>query len=293
MQTPSKYADLYNEAHQVSTIIPQNVGVEIGISLYQDVIGWKRSKTTRESLCEDVIVRQFAQANNGILAGAYSELDTTNTEHDSERKKEAEDPNLHRMAKVHEFVEMWQGSQNLHATQKESWTQNKQMTAMGYISDTEEIVKTSSSVFQHDGAAAFKLSDRSPSPPPLSAKDFPGGGSQIFNVRRIRRIHPYPVESDVDSAPECISDSEDWLNWTGDFDIPNDREDDYAPDVQSDTEPDNGIEFRECPELRDVIATPNVSGLKRPTRNSQRQAERMLLTVNAIETRRNKGVKNK
>jgi hypothetical protein len=49
------------------------------------------------------------------------------------------------------------------------------MTAIGYILDTEEIVKASLSLFQHDCAAAFKLSERSPLPPALSAKDLPGG----------------------------------------------------------------------------------------------------------------------
>jgi len=39
-------------------------------------------------------------------------------------KKEAEEWKLHRMAKVHNFLEMWQGSQNLCATQKESLAQN-------------------------------------------------------------------------------------------------------------------------------------------------------------------------
>jgi len=90
-------------------------------------------------------------------------------------KREAEEQKLHRMAKVHDFLEMWQGSQNLRATQKESRAQNKQITAVGYISDTEEIVKASWSNFQHDGAAAFKLSEKSPVPPALSAKDLPGG----------------------------------------------------------------------------------------------------------------------
>jgi len=51
------------------------------------------------------------------------------------------------MAKVDDFLEMWQGSQNLRATQKESRAQNKQMTAIGYISDTEEIVKASCNYF--------------------------------------------------------------------------------------------------------------------------------------------------
>jgi len=108
-----------------------------------------------------------------------------NTENDSEMRKEAEERKLHRMAKVHDFLEMWQGSRNLHATQKESRAQNKQMTAVGYISDTEEIVKASWSLFQHDGAAAFKLSERSPLPPALPAKYLPGERTQILNVHRI------------------------------------------------------------------------------------------------------------
>jgi len=108
-----------------------------------------------------------------------------NTEIDSEMKKEAEEMKLHRMAKVHDFLGMWQGSQNLRATQKGSRLHNNQMTAIGYIPDTDEIVTASWLLFQHDGAAAFKLSERSPLPPPLSAKDLPGGRTQIFNVRRI------------------------------------------------------------------------------------------------------------
>jgi hypothetical protein len=66
-----------------------------------------------------------------------------NTENDSELKKEAEERKLHGMAKVLQILETWQGSQNRCATQEESRAQNKQMTAVGYISDTEEIVKAS------------------------------------------------------------------------------------------------------------------------------------------------------
>jgi len=124
-------------------------------------------------------------------------------------KKEAEERKLHRMAKVHNFLEMRQGNQNLRATQKESRAQNKQMTAIGYISDSEERFKAYWSLFQHDGAAAFKLSERSPLPPALSAKDLPGGQTQMLNVRRIRRINPHPVERDNASATESISDADD------------------------------------------------------------------------------------
>jgi len=57
-------------------------------------------------------------------------------------------------------------------------------------------------------------------------------------------------------------------------------------------EQDNFIEDPDCPEKRDVTAPPNVPRSIRPTLNSKRQAEKVLMTVNAIETRRKKGVKN-
>jgi len=192
------------------------------------------------------------------LAGTDPELDTTNTENDSEMKKEVEERKLHRMAKLHDFLEMWQGSQNLRPTQKESRAQNKQMTAVGYISDTDEIVKASWSLFQHDGATAFTLSERSPLPQALYAKDLPGGRTQILNVRRIRRINCHPVESDDNSEPESISDTDDWLMWNGDLDIPNDSEEDFAADDGSDIEHNNGIEVPKCPEQQDVSAAPKV-----------------------------------
>ena len=58
-----------------------------------------------------------------------------------EMKREAEEKKSHQMAKVYDILVMWQGSQNLRAIHKESRTQNTQMTAIGYISDTEEIIK--------------------------------------------------------------------------------------------------------------------------------------------------------
>ena len=64
-----------------------------------------------------------------------------NTGNDMKMKREAEQMKWHRMAKVHNFLEMWHGSQNLHATQKEARADNMHMTTIRYISDTEEIVK--------------------------------------------------------------------------------------------------------------------------------------------------------
>ena len=167
------------------------------------------------------------------------------------------------------------------------------MTAIGSISDTEDTVKASWSLFQHDGAAAFKLSERSPLPPALSAKDLPGEQTQIINVPQIRRINRHPVESDDDSAPESISDTDHWLSWNGDLDNPNDSEDDCAAEDESDIGPNNGTEDPECPEQQDVSAAPNVPGLVGPTWKSKRQDEKVLVKVNAVETRRNKGGKKK
>jgi len=118
-ETHSKYADLSNVAHNIFSIIPHSVGVEVSYFLGQDVIGWRQSITTGEMLWGKVVVKQFPQANNRILTGNCAVLDTAETENDSELKKEVEVRKLHRMAKVHNFLEMWQGCQNLRTTQNE------------------------------------------------------------------------------------------------------------------------------------------------------------------------------
>jgi len=168
-ETHSMYADLSDVAHDILLFIPQNVGVEDSFSLGRDVIGWRQSRNIGDSLRKNVVVRQFAWANIWLLGGGDPVLDANSTDNDMEMKREAEEKKLQRMAKVHNVLEMWQGSQNLWATQKESRTQNEQMTPVGYISDTEEIVKAFWSNFQHNGAAAFKLSEKSPVPPAWSA----------------------------------------------------------------------------------------------------------------------------
>jgi len=92
------------------------------------------------------------------LAGDCAALDITETGNHLELKTEAEERKSNRMALLHDCLETWQGSENVSAIQKESCAQNKQMTAVQYISDIKEIINTSCSNFQHDGAAAFKLS---------------------------------------------------------------------------------------------------------------------------------------
>jgi hypothetical protein len=96
---------------------------------------------------DKVVVRQYERDNNRILAGDNPVLDTTEAENGMELKSEADARKLHQMAKVHNCLEMWQGSQNLRATQRESHTQNKQMTGVEYSSDTEEIVNESWETF--------------------------------------------------------------------------------------------------------------------------------------------------
>jgi len=112
-ETNSKYGYLSNVARNIFSIIPHGVGVEASFSLGQDVIGWKQSKTRGKTLCEKVVVRQFAQADNGLLAGDDPVLDSTIVDNDMEMNREAERKKLHGMAKVNDFLEMRQGSQNL------------------------------------------------------------------------------------------------------------------------------------------------------------------------------------
>jgi len=55
----------------------------------------------------------------------------------------------------------------------------------------------------------------------------------------------------------------------------------------------NAIEAPERPEHQDVSATPNVPGLIQPTLSATKQAEQMSMTLNPMETRRNKELKTK
>jgi len=79
--------------------------------------------------------------------------------------KKPEENKVYRMAKVHNFVEMGQGSQQQCAMQKKSCPPKKQMATVEYISDTEEIVKWPWLAFHQNGAPAFNWSERSPLPP--------------------------------------------------------------------------------------------------------------------------------
>jgi hypothetical protein len=51
------------------------------------------------------------------------------------------------------------------------------------------------------------VSERSPLPRALSAKNCPGEWTQILNVQRVRSINRHPVESDENYAPASISEN--------------------------------------------------------------------------------------
>jgi len=206
-------------------------------------------------------------------------------------KRQAEQKTMHRMAKVHNFLEMWQGSQNLHTTQKESRAKIIQIAAVRYVSDTEEIVKASWSDFQPDGAAAFKLSEWSPAPLAVSVKDIPAGQSQLLIVCQIQWMNCIPAKCDEDCASESISDTEYWLDWNADLDSQNYSEDNWETDIESRIVLDNGIMNSETPEQRNVSALLHVPRLIRPTLRSMNRAEQVMMTVGTIDTRRSKGIK--
>jgi hypothetical protein len=111
----SQYADLQcgmrqilyhtfsNVACDIFSIITHSFRVEASYSLGRDVIKLRQSKTTGATLHQQVVVRQFARANSGLLAGDDPVLDPNCTDNDMEVKREAEEKKLHRMAKVHDF----------------------------------------------------------------------------------------------------------------------------------------------------------------------------------------------
>jgi len=70
-----------------------------------------------------------AVTNNELLASDNPALDTPKTDNNSEMKREAEQKKLHSIANVHDILEMWQGSNILCATQKESHVQIQPLTA--------------------------------------------------------------------------------------------------------------------------------------------------------------------
>jgi len=78
-------------ARGIFSIIPHGARVEARFSLQRDMISWRQSESTGETLREEVVVRQFARANDTILEGNYTAFNTAETKNNLELNKEAEE----------------------------------------------------------------------------------------------------------------------------------------------------------------------------------------------------------
>jgi len=195
------------------------------------------------------------------------------------------------MAKVYYVFEMLQGSQNLCPTQMLFCSHYAQITAVEYISVAEAIVKVSWSNFQYNGAAAFKLSKRSPVPPGVSPKDRSAGQTYVLNVRQIKRIGWHPAKIDMDCIHQNISDTENLPDQNGVLDNPNQSEETWVADNESNVELGNGFKDTKTPVLHNVNTAPNFPRLTWTSRRSKKKADQVMIMVNTIETRPNKGNK--
>jgi len=104
----------------------------------------------------------------------------------------------------------------------------------------------------------------------------------------MKTIYHHSADINETNPTELISDSEYWINMNGDLDNPNVSKDDWEVDNEFDTDLNYGIEDPEFPEQWDVCAAPNVPGLIWPTRRSNNTAQKGFMTVNAMQTKRNK-----
>jgi len=84
-----------------------------------------------------------------------------------------------------------------------------------------------------------------------------------------------------------------WLDWNGNFDDPNDSEDDWEADNESIMEQHNGVDNPETPVQQNVSATQSIPWLIQSTRRLKNIAENVLMTVNTMAMRRNKVIKTK
>ena len=78
----SQYGDLPNVARDLFSIIPHHIAVEASSSCGRGVISWRQLNTRWETLSNNVIVKQFARPNNGILGRDDLALHITNSEND-------------------------------------------------------------------------------------------------------------------------------------------------------------------------------------------------------------------
>jgi hypothetical protein len=73
--------------------------------------------TTATTLHDKINIKLFAEVNNRIMVGDKAALNAMNAEYHFKIKRETEERIFHRMGKVYKFLEMCQGSSNLHDNQ--------------------------------------------------------------------------------------------------------------------------------------------------------------------------------
>jgi hypothetical protein len=105
----------------------------------------------------------------------------------------------------------------------------------------------------------------------------------------LNRIQYSVAERHEDSAPETISDTKNWLDWNWDLDNPNDGEDDWQADIQSNILLDNAVEDRKIPPQHNGNGIPNFPRLLQLTWSSKPTVERIFMTFNSINANRNMG----
>jgi hypothetical protein len=67
----------------------------------------------------------------------------------------------------------------------------------------------------------------------------------VLNGHLIQQIYHHPAKSDGKSSPESFSDTENWFYWIWDWNNPNDSNDNWEGDNQSEMELGNRREDSE------------------------------------------------
>jgi hypothetical protein len=94
----------------------------------------------------------------------------------------------------------------------------------------------------------------------MCAKDLSDGRTQVLKMCQIRRIDHISSESDQDCALEIISNCDNWLNWNGDLDNPNNSEADSMADDECVIVECGGNKASVSPETHIVSSVMNISG---------------------------------
>lgn len=79
-ETHLKYTNLYNQARNKFSILPLDVGVAGSVLHGRDDIILRLSTTTGETLCQKVMVKKLTSADNRILVGDTTILNTMESE---------------------------------------------------------------------------------------------------------------------------------------------------------------------------------------------------------------------